>query len=420
IPSFFAVTSESSTIRSVRVKPGRSVFTVTPKGATSVARVRANPITAARMLLESIRLSTGCLAAIEPTLRILPQRRSFIPGSATRQNSTTLPRTSAVAWSHASAVSDSNGPAGGPPLLVSRIATPPNRATPSRTSRSGSPRKPTSAGRASTGTPWRAAISSAVARSAASPRAVSTSEAPSAASSSATARPNPRLDAASSATFPRNPSSMPAPPSLLPTSYFLSPEIIVRLVQPVLPRRREDVHVERVLQRLGLVRHVARQVEHLAAVHVHDLPLVVAEPEAKAPLEHVGELLVLVGVLRHDAALLEVHVRQHHPVAGDEAPVEQVGDPLAGELFPGVVRAAGYRFHGVCLSAIGVILPDIVWLKAGTVFSSSSANAAFAWASCRSISSSVASSASVGRNSAPPATSPAPVPTSPESQTRLR
>src|ERR1041385_34217 len=137
MPSFFAVTSESSTIRSVRVKPGRSVFTVTPKGATSVARVRANPITAARMLLESIRLSTGCLAAIEPTLRILPQRRSFIPGSATRQNSTTLPRTSAVAWSHASAVSDSNGPAGGPPLLVSRMSIRPNRASPPPNSRPG-------------------------------------------------------------------------------------------------------------------------------------------------------------------------------------------------------------------------------------------------------------------------------------------
>src|ERR1043166_310357 len=74
--SFFAVTSDSSTIRSVRVKPGNRLFTVIPKGATSFARVRAKPITAARMLFESIRLSTGCFAAIEQTLRILPQRRS--------------------------------------------------------------------------------------------------------------------------------------------------------------------------------------------------------------------------------------------------------------------------------------------------------------------------------------------------------
>src|SRR6266496_4408450 len=39
-------------------------------------------------------------------------------------------------------------------------------------------------------------------------------------------------------------------------------------------------------------------------VHGHDLPLILTEPEAEAPFQHVGELLVLVRVLRHDAALL--------------------------------------------------------------------------------------------------------------------
>ena len=55
------------------------------------------------------------------------------------------------------------------------------------------------------------------------------------------------------------------------------------------------------------------------------LGLVFAEPEAERAFEDVGELLVLVRVPRHDAALLEVDVREHHALAGDEPPVEQAG-----------------------------------------------------------------------------------------------
>ena len=46
-------------------------------------------------------------------------------------------------------------------------------------------------------------------------------------------------------------------------------------------------------------------------------------------LEDVGELLVLVRVLGHDASLLEIDVREHHPVAGDEPAVEQRRHGLA-------------------------------------------------------------------------------------------
>ena len=46
-------------------------------------------------------------------------------------------------------------------------------------------------------------------------------------------------------------------------------------------------------------------------------------------------------------------------------------------------------------------------------------NAVFAAARSRSISASTATEASVGRKSAPPATSPAPLPTSPDSQIRF-
>jgi hypothetical protein len=52
--------------------------------------VRANPVTAARMLFESIKPSTGCFTVIEVTLMIRPQRRSFMPGSTSRVSSTAL------------------------------------------------------------------------------------------------------------------------------------------------------------------------------------------------------------------------------------------------------------------------------------------------------------------------------------------
>src|SRR5438132_3335653 len=74
------------------------------------------------------------------------------------------------------------------------------------------------------------------------------------------------------------------------------PAAQIRVVarQPVLPRRIEDVDVERVLQRLGGVRQVRRNGQHLARTDVHLLRALLAEAEAKRPVEDVGDLLVLV------------------------------------------------------------------------------------------------------------------------------
>ena len=64
-------------------------------------------------------------------------------------------------------------------------------------------------------------------------------------------------------------------------------------------------------------------------------------------LEDVGQLLVLVRVLRDDASLLEVHVRQHHPLGRDEPPCEVRlrAAPSAcrpsGSALPLVARSAG-------------------------------------------------------------------------------
>jgi hypothetical protein len=66
------------------------LLTVMPNGATSFASVRAKPVTAARMLFESISPSTGCFTVIDVTLMTRPHRRSFIPGSTRRVSSTAL------------------------------------------------------------------------------------------------------------------------------------------------------------------------------------------------------------------------------------------------------------------------------------------------------------------------------------------
>src|SRR5262245_34127594 len=70
-------------------------------------------------------------------------------------------------------------------------------------------------------------------------------------------------------------------------------QVGVGAVEPVLARRAEDVHVERVLERLGLVRKPRGEVEDAPCVDVDGLRRILAEPEAQRALEDVRELLVL-------------------------------------------------------------------------------------------------------------------------------
>ena len=184
------------------------LFTVMPNEATSVASVRAIPVTAARRLLDSIRLSTGCFTLMDVMLRMRPQPCAFMPGSTARVSSTTLVSNRRVAASHVSGERLSNVPAGGPPALVTSTSTRPKRASATATTAAPAPGAAKSAGTASTGTPLAASMAAAVVRRSASPRAQSTRCAPSAASSSATARPRPLLAAATSAILPCSPKSM--------------------------------------------------------------------------------------------------------------------------------------------------------------------------------------------------------------------
>ena len=64
--------------------------------------------------------------------------------------------------------------------------------------------------------------------------------------------------------------------------------------------------------------------QHFARQHVDDLRFIRADPEAQAAFENVGNLLVLMRMTRHNRALLEIDVGQHHAIAGDQLPRERL------------------------------------------------------------------------------------------------
>src|SRR6266550_5313471 len=76
--------------------------------------------------------------------------------------------------------------------------------------------------------------------------------------------------------------------------------------------------------------------EDLAGGDVDNLRLVVSEPETEDTLEDVGQLLILVRVLRDDAALFEVDMRQHQPLRGDEAPFQVWLELFLRQILPAV------------------------------------------------------------------------------------
>src|SRR5689334_7649301 len=106
------------------------------------------------------------------------------------------------------------------------------------------------------------------------------------------------------ATLPLSPKSMNLPGLLA--------EVRVCLVEPILSRRTEHVHAERVFECLGLVLDHGRNVEHLAGANSDNLLLVLVDPELESAFQYVRELLVLVLMPRHDAALLEGNMGEHH------------------------------------------------------------------------------------------------------------
>src|SRR5439155_7728407 len=81
-------------------------------------------------------------------------------------------------------------------------------------------------------------------------------------------------------------------------------QVIVGLVDPVLPRRAEHVDVERVLERFGPVRDVRRDREDLARTDRDLLLAAAAQPQTEGTLEDVGDLLAFMRVCLDDRAAL--------------------------------------------------------------------------------------------------------------------
>lgn len=81
--SIFSLSAKLSATASsleVEMKPGKRLLTVMPKEASSLDMVFAHDATAARMVLETPRLSRGIRTDVEMTLMILPQAFRFIAG----------------------------------------------------------------------------------------------------------------------------------------------------------------------------------------------------------------------------------------------------------------------------------------------------------------------------------------------------
>src|SRR5205814_1322234 len=95
---------------------------------------------------------------------------------------------------------------------------------------------------------------------------------------------------------------------------LLLPQIIIRLIQPILPRWTEDIDVQCVFQGLSFMQNVRRDVQHFAGHHVDHLRFIGADPETQTALEDISYLFVLMRVTRHDATLLQINVRQHHSI----------------------------------------------------------------------------------------------------------
>src|SRR5690606_4168370 len=69
--------------------------------------------------------------------------------------------------------------------------------------------------------------------------------------------------------------------------------------------------------------------------------LLAADEELQAALQHVGHLLALVPVQRHERATLEIDLRQHLALAGDDLPRDRLSDLLERDLVPAVQAQRG-------------------------------------------------------------------------------
>src|SRR5579859_4984093 len=205
-------------MRSVSMRPGASVLTVIPSWATWSDNVFDQAVVALRTAFDSIRFGIGCLTEDDVLVITRPQCLARMCGRHSRVRRMAARRFSSKADCQSASESVSNTPGFGPPALLNRMSTPPNRSTVVATTRSRSASWVTSAARPTTAAPADPAapsataawISAAAAWIDASTRENITTLAPSTASARATPLPSPLLAAATIAVFPRKPRSISA------------------------------------------------------------------------------------------------------------------------------------------------------------------------------------------------------------------
>jgi len=119
-------------------------------------------------------------------------------------------------------------------------------------------------------------------------------------------------------------------------------KVIVGVIQPVLTDWAEHVHLQRVLERFRLVLDPRRNVEHFAFA---DRDLFSTNQEAERALQDVGHLLAFVRVVRDQTAALQVNLREHLALAGNDLPREHFGHFFECDFVPSM-QANRLGAHG--------------------------------------------------------------------------
>ncbi len=107
------------------MRPGRIMLTVTPSAATSFDSDFDQPTSAERIAFERPRFGIGWITPDEPTVTIRPQPRSRIPGSSAWAMPMTRSTIMSNCFASTSRSASTMRPGGGPPVLATRMSTPP-------------------------------------------------------------------------------------------------------------------------------------------------------------------------------------------------------------------------------------------------------------------------------------------------------
>ena len=117
-------------VAAVLIGPGETALTVTPKGASSSARLRVKPITPAFADAYSTIFGVGTSAILEAMFKILPYLRSRMPFTTCREQIMVLSSVTSTTRRHISEAESTNSlflPPPPPPTPFTRTSIRPNR-----------------------------------------------------------------------------------------------------------------------------------------------------------------------------------------------------------------------------------------------------------------------------------------------------